>query len=465
MATSTYVLLAIVVIALAITATLPEDFTDTSGEYGNFNSDIACPKKSKHVPTSPVVSDDDVPFFSRDYFEARGKFRRLVHQLQEDDESIELVEMVVFVDEVSERKYTQDVAIIPGGTNGRLFMHLSATHGSEGFAGSAIQLRVLSEWERIQASVPEEERPTLLMVHAMNPYGFANNRRWNENNVDINRNLLLTESEWARVQKRDPNHSGYMDWDFVFNPLNALSLFERVAFFPKALYYLALHGKVKLMKAVVGGTYHNNKGIFYGGDKLQQSHVNLLNLLRTHQQKSASEGDNAADAATFIESTRTLALIDVHSGLGPPGIDTILCTGNTVCSQFSKKILPNHIVGEEKEDSGDGSGTGSSAYIAATGFTTLYENAFTNLNLNRSYVVTEEFGTVPVTAVIRALVMENAAYHYARDTHHHLAAGRDVRNAFYLAWSDKWMCDVLTRGLDIFERVYAGFDDLEAFSA
>ncbi len=109
--------------------------------------------------------------------------------------------------------------------------------GAEGYAGSAIQIAILSD---ICASYNAEEmrhrHPTLVFVHALNPYGFANNRRVNEDNIDLNRYLFmctysiyiiavhikyfyyisilyhirnfLTQKEFEFVKSRDPNYAG-----------------------------------------------------------------------------------------------------------------------------------------------------------------------------------------------------------------------------------------------------------------
>jgi hypothetical protein len=37
----------------------------------------------------------------------------------------------------------------------------------------------------------DPDRPTIVFVHAVNPFGFANNRRVNEDNVDVNRYSAL----------------------------------------------------------------------------------------------------------------------------------------------------------------------------------------------------------------------------------------------------------------------------------
>lgn len=60
----------------------------------------------------------------------------------------------------------------------------SGTHGVEGFFGSAVQLA----WLESGAALPAED--AALLIHAVNPFGFAWVRRVNEDNVDLNRNFL-----------------------------------------------------------------------------------------------------------------------------------------------------------------------------------------------------------------------------------------------------------------------------------
>ena len=62
---------------------------------------------------------------------------------------------------------------------------VSATHGVEGYCGSALQTHWLVNHS--------DERPDALRVvniHALNPFGFAWVRRVNEDNVDLNRNFV-----------------------------------------------------------------------------------------------------------------------------------------------------------------------------------------------------------------------------------------------------------------------------------
>ena len=62
----------------------------------------------------------------------------------------------------------------------------SGTHGVEGYCGSFIQCQLLDDGlvERLP------ENLSLVMIHGVNPHGFAWRRRVNEDNIDLNRNFV-----------------------------------------------------------------------------------------------------------------------------------------------------------------------------------------------------------------------------------------------------------------------------------
>src|SRR5262249_18467176 len=66
----------------------------------------------------------------------------------------------------------------------RVLLHSSGVHGVEGFTGSAIQLQLLNHLP----TLPHDA--ALIVGHVVNPYGMVWLRRFNENNVDLNRNFL-----------------------------------------------------------------------------------------------------------------------------------------------------------------------------------------------------------------------------------------------------------------------------------
>jgi len=91
-----------------------------------------------------------------------------------------------------------DVAVYKGRPD-ELVLHISGTHGVEAYVGSAIQISAAPHLH------PSSAKPTVILVHALNAFGFSNSRRVNENNVDLNRNAMFGDQA---ARQRDPNIAG-----------------------------------------------------------------------------------------------------------------------------------------------------------------------------------------------------------------------------------------------------------------
>jgi hypothetical protein len=154
--------------------------------------------------SSSHYSWDACHVFSLEYAEARDKFRAAAQQV-----NAEMYSLPILVDDDgngtdSMVSLTTDIAILKGNRPG-IIIHSSATHGVEGYAGSAIQLAILA-----QGVLPNDDRPTIMFTHAVNPYGMKHYRRFNEHNVDLNRNAILNFKQF--LQNRHPNIAGYDCW-------------------------------------------------------------------------------------------------------------------------------------------------------------------------------------------------------------------------------------------------------------
>ena len=104
-----------------------------------------------------------------------------------------------------EGEHTLDWALTGPADAKDVLVYTSGLHGIEGYAGSAVQLRLLALGE-----------PTaVLWLHALNPWGTAQFRRVNEGNVDLNRNFL---PEGARYEADD---AAYAKLDGLLNPKKA----------------------------------------------------------------------------------------------------------------------------------------------------------------------------------------------------------------------------------------------------
>ncbi|MCP1399896.1 M14 family metallopeptidase [Achromobacter insolitus] len=184
-----------------------------------------------------------------------------------------------------------DVALIGDENAERLLIMTSATHGVEGFCGSGCQLALLDDAPMLERA--RRAGVALLLVHAVNPYGFSWVARTDEGNVDLNRNAQPFGSQAL------PANPGYglvhgllLPQEWPPTDQNRQDLAR----------HIEQHGLPAVTQAVSQGQYTHADGLFYGGDRPAASLVNLRDILQTHASRYARIG-----------------WIDVHTGLGPRG--------------------------------------------------------------------------------------------------------------------------------------------------
>ena len=225
-------------------------------------------------------------YFSPDYFTARSRFRQKV-----EDAGGRLKGLELDAKGPNGEDLTIDIAWFGAEHPRRVLLHSSGLHGVEGFAGSAIQLQFLDS----MPPIPDDG--AIVLVHVLNPYGMAWLRRFNENNVDLNRNFLGDEG-YAGVPEVYPKLDAF---------LNPQSPPSRDFYLLKAGWLILRYGFSALKQAVAGGQYEYPKGLFFGGERLQQGPEKYESFL----------GQRLASAEQIIA-------IDAHTGLGKYGEDTLL---------------------------------------------------------------------------------------------------------------------------------------------
>jgi hypothetical protein len=190
-----------------------------------------------------------------------------------------------------------DVAHFGDRGAGKQLLVVIGTHGQEGFAGSAIAIG----W--MQAGGPKRLPPGLgvLMVHGLNPYGFAYGSRTTEHNVDLNRNFV------DHRRKDYPANPGYAELHPYLIPAEwtqdaddrADETFRQFA---------AKNGPDALYNALMSGQYTHPDGLIYGGDGREWSNVTLETIIRDH-----------------LASAEKVGYIDWHTGIGEYGKPFFLC--------------------------------------------------------------------------------------------------------------------------------------------
>jgi hypothetical protein len=192
---------------------------------------------------------------------------------------------------------TTDVTWIGPKDATRALVLISATHGVEGFCGSGAQL----DWLLGPASRPLPVGVALLVVHAINPHGFAWLRRVTEEGCDLNRNFI-------DFSKPLPQNPGYDEIaDLVLPPV--LSGPEFDATLAQIAAYKAKHGDRAWQSAFSQGQYKHPHGMFYGGTAPSWARRTLETIIDEYD----------------LPARRVVGVIDYHTGLGPFGYGEPIC--------------------------------------------------------------------------------------------------------------------------------------------
>ena len=390
--------------------------------------------------------------FSETYAQARERFRSTAKRIP--GAAVYQLPVVVATGRRGTDE-TMDIAVIPGDQPG-LVIHSSGTHGVEGFAGSAIQIAFMETYlDRHDLSSPNatastaatssiHSSPTVVLVHAVNPWAMARYRRTNENNVDLNRNALTME-QWRNTARHHINHDLYAKFHSFFNPNipPMTSTWSYLKWLCEGVVLLLRHGPASFKAAMVGGQYYDPKGISYGGSgKLEPSWKLLEEFL-----------------AKFLADrppNEVVTWIDVHTGLGDMGVDTFLfhplAYENMEQVQSVVQDVTHHFPGMHTPLAGLSEhaaqvmeGYDNTMGISASYFLKLFSPQ------QKPLLGAQEFGTVPAVLVGHAVIMENAARQSFSLAEGLVWAQQTTKRVFY-PQSRKWRKDVLTRGLRVLRQ-------------
>jgi hypothetical protein len=368
----------------------------------------------KTIVEADRVSTDE--YFSSTYQQARSKFLDAAHGAkarvsnyvlpgQKDPDGSELV---------------VDVAEIRPSEQPNLVVIISATHGVEGFCGSGCQVGFLVE--RVYEGLPKTVGVAL--VHALNPYGFAWLRRVNEDNVDLNRNFRDFNEPPPSSTAYEAVHDWLVpaDWDGPARK-KADSEIEQ---------YLKNHGLAAFQAIVSPGQYSRPDGMFFGGSRETWSNRTFKKIM----------------AQLLTKSVRHVAVIDLHTGLGPAGYGEPIYPGTDLVEYFRVlKWFGPEVTSTVKGDSTSASVSGSLAdgVRACAG------------SICSTYIAVE-YGTIQVEEVLTALRGDHWLYAHSDQSDPRCdAIKKEIRGAFYVdqPW---WKAAVYGRSVDMILRAGRGLD-------
>jgi predicted deacylase len=275
---------------------------------------------------------------------------------------------------------------------------ISGTHGVEGYFGSGVETGLIREGLATRA--PKDVK--IVLVHALNPYGFAWDRRVNEDNADVNRNFV----DHANPPD-NPAYRALAEWisprDIGRDAIRAANARLRA--------YAEAHGDFALQEAITRGQYEFADGIYYGGPRESWSAKMIKDVL-----------------VEDLKHAKTLIVIDFHTGLGDEGAGEMITEAlpDSAAYKRQKKIWGDRVKSSE-------AGESVSAPLVGT-----IDKAFAAwLPAVELTFVALEVGTKPTRDVFSALRKDNWLHCFAGKDHPDAAAIRkEIRDAFYVDTPD-----------------------------
>lgn len=252
--------------------------------------------------------------------------------------------------------------------------------------------------------------------------------------------------------------------------------------------YAALHiGIGNIKKAIVSGNYYKQVGLGFGGFEQEKSTSNLINIV---------------NRVEIPEKAKMGIIIDVHSGLGPTGVDTLMVGGfgnklekddetcdendvdcdNTIDDKIEsftnliKKIYTNPAddgnyvldkdtknprtkgpiiefeasvleLSTKKIQNETGATAGYELTVGQISESFCKKYFAPKLKNNNRICLTQEFGTEHMIRVGKALSDENYAYHYGTDNEKNIY-GERLQDVFYVK-NKIWKKNTIGRGMDV----------------
>lgn len=270
-----------------------------------------------------------------------------------------------------EGEFQTDIACAGPESPQKVLLISSGLHGVEGFLGSAIQLQLLTELTSEQLS---RRNLGVILVHSLNPFGFARLRRFDENNVDLNRNFLLPEEEYRGA------HPFYRQVNPLLNPTRWPKRELPVPL--QAAVWILRHGFRTLQQAIAEGQYDFPHGLFFGGSG-----------------PSATLCFVEEQILPRLSGSQQVLHLDIHSGLGQYGRDKMLLDHDV---QSTEMVVLENLFGQQLAHQESGV-----FYQARGSF-----NRWLRQRIPQAVSLCWEFGTYRPVSVLSALRAENAAYHW-----------------------------------------------------
>ena len=229
--------------------------------------------------------------FLTTYDEIRGHLEERIALLRQDGVTVEYSEYAV---NESDDLYIDNIYLPSSDKKTNLIVLTTGVHGMEGYIGS-VMLDVF--FEEIYPTLDTTDTGILIVAN-INPYGMKYMRRYNENNVDLNRNFI---EDWDNFDR-----SSNKEYPKVVNFLQPTgkmgnALWHEVGFYLSLAKEAIFTGAGTISDALLTGQYEYEEGVYYGGNGDEISTAYLKGVF----------------ADCIDGEYENIVHVDIHSGYGP----------------------------------------------------------------------------------------------------------------------------------------------------
>ena len=230
-------------------------------------------------------------YFYDTYEQVRENLKNRVKKLSDAGIAVQTSEYAI--DETDDL-FIDNIYLPSSKENKNLIVLTTGVHGMEGYIGS-VMLDVF--FEEIYPTLNADTTGVLVIAN-MNPYGMKYKRRYNENNVDLNRNFIIDWDNFDLSSNKD-----YPEVKDFLQPEGKIgnALWHEVGFYASLAKEALTKGADKVSDALLTGQYEYPNGVYYGGTGDEASTAYLKSVF---QECLDGEYEN-------------LIHIDIHSGYGP----------------------------------------------------------------------------------------------------------------------------------------------------
>lgn len=230
--------------------------------------------------------------FYNEYEEVRTHILETAEQLKAQGVETEVYSHAI---DEEEGMYIDTIYLPSQEKQNNLVVVTTGVHGIEGYIGS-VMLDVF--WQEIYPGLNKADTGVLVIAN-INPYGMKYHRRYNENNVDLNRNFILDWNGFDTTVNKD-----YPKVDKFLGPQKQMNnaFWHEADFYKSMVKEVVANGADSISNALLGGQYEYPQGVYYGG---------------AGDEKSTAYIKDVFEWTLKDADYKNVVHIDIHSGYGP----------------------------------------------------------------------------------------------------------------------------------------------------